>query len=532
MRHVCGSCEDSYLDRARHVPQRCQGIPDGDRYTYDADGRVLTSGAVVTKVEKSYDALGRVIRYADGAGGWTTTSYDAYSKPITQTTSLGTTTTYTYDRTAEPRGYLTSVTDSVAGTISATYGPDGQLATQTLPGGVRLTITYDANRTPTARTYTRVSDGTVIAAATALYNSKAQVAKSTTPASNRTYDYDLLNRLQDVRDVTNGIGICTTRHYTYNAHAGRTSTATATSTSSTCVDTANPGSTPVAQSAYTYDSADRLLTSGGNTWTYDPLGRITNAPVASTAAGRVTNAYYVNDLIQSQTIDGVARQSWTLDAAQRLSTTTAESWTNNAWAQTAQRVNHYANDSDSPAWISENAAQPNNVTRFVAGVEGDLALQTTKTGGRTLQLVDLHGDIMTTLTIADGSTTGDWTTVRHRTDDEFGNPIDLTTGGRRASPGTSPTSADRYGWLGSKQRSREALAGTILMGVRVYDPATGRFWSIDPVPGGSASAYDYSYQDPANKVDLDGKWWSWLKKAAKSAVKHWRGIVQTGLLHE
>jgi hypothetical protein len=43
------------------------------------------------------------------------------------------------------------------------------------------------------------------------------------------------------------------------------------------------------------------------------------------------------------------------------------------------------------------------------------------------------------------------------------------------------------------------------MGVRLYNPATGRFLSIDPVPGGNANAYDYVYQDPITKTDLTGK---------------------------
>lgn len=42
------------------------------------------------------------------------------------------------------------------------------------------------------------------------------------------------------------------------------------------------------------------------------------------------------------------------------------------------------------------------------------------------------------------------------------------------------------------------------MGVRFYDPTTGHFLSTDSVPGGSANAYDYVYQDPIKKFDLDG----------------------------
>ncbi|WP_306187096.1 RHS repeat-associated core domain-containing protein [Streptomyces sp. MK5] len=42
------------------------------------------------------------------------------------------------------------------------------------------------------------------------------------------------------------------------------------------------------------------------------------------------------------------------------------------------------------------------------------------------------------------------------------------------------------------------------MGVRRYDPSTGRFLSIDPVPGGSADAYEYCNGDPISHYDLDG----------------------------
>jgi hypothetical protein len=49
-----------------------------------------------------------------------------------------------------------------------------------------------------------------------------------------------------------------------------------------------------------------------------------------------------------------------------------------------------------------------------------------------------------------------------------------------------------------------------LMGVRVYNPLTGRFTSTDPVPGGSANPYEYGNQDPIDNFDLNGQWYySW-----------------------
>lgn len=46
----------------------------------------------------------------------------------------------------------------------------------------------------------------------------------------------------------------------------------------------------------------------------------------------------------------------------------------------------------------------------------------------------------------------------------------------------------------------------MLMGVRLYVPAIGRFLQVDPIPGGSANDYDYANQDPINAYDLDGRW--------------------------
>ncbi|GAB3364202.1 polymorphic toxin-type HINT domain-containing protein [Modestobacter lapidis] len=300
---------------------------------------------------------------------------------------------------------------------------------------------------------------------------------------------------------------------------------TAASGTTTCADPTNPGTTPVSTVNYTYDTADRLVSdtaTGAAGWVYDPLGRITDAPVASNPGARVANGFYVNDLIHTQTSDGVARQNWELDPIQRFSSYTSETWTTGAdgtpgWQQAVTKINHYDSDSDSPAWIVEDASLPDEVTRYVDGLDGALAQQTGKTGDRVLQLIDLHGDVMTTLPIPDGPTaTADWGAVRHKAADEFGNPTDLTSGGKLASTGAAPGSNDRYGWLGGAQRSTDALAGVTLMGVRLYDPATGRFWSTDPEPGGNATAYDYCSADPVNCTDLDGRW-SWsgvLKKVA------------------
>jgi len=503
--------------------------------TYDATSGDVTrvesrdpanDSTVVSATEKTFDKLGRMTRYDDGVGGVTTSVFDKFGKPTTVSDSLGTTTSFTYDRSVEPRGFATSVTDSVGGTLSATYGPDGQLLTQSMPGGVKLSMTYDANRTPITRKYSRTSDGQVLSSSEVLENGAGQWVKHTTAASAKTYSYDRIGRLTDVTDTTTGVGLCTARRYGFNDRAERTSLTTFVSGTSTCANPDGPGSAAVSTTGYTYDSADRLVSdtaTGAGAWIYDPLGRITTAPVRGSPGSTVTNAFYANDLVASQTIPGVARQTWTLDALQRFSSYTNEAWAvggdgQPGWQQAVTKVNHYDSDADSPAWIAEDTSLPNEVTRYVDGLDGNLAVQTGKTGARVLQLVDLHGDVMTTLPIRDGENTADWTALRHQAADEYGNPTDLTTGTIRASTGQSPGRDGRYGWLGGKQRSADALASVLLMGVRLYDPGTGRFWSVDPSPGGNATAYDYCSADPVNCSDLDGRW-GWLDKVVKTVKK-------------
>ena len=488
------------------------------------------AGAVVSTVKKSFDLLGRMTRYEDGNGGWTTSVFDAFGKPTSVTDSTGSTTSFTYDRTNEPRGFVTSVQDSVGGTVSAVYGPDGQVTEQVLPGGVALRIGYDANRTPTSRTYVRTADDKEIAVSAAVENSSGQMVTHATLAASKRYSYDALGRLTAVQDTISGTSLCAARTYGYSDRGNRLSLATAVSGTGACVDPAAAGSVPVDSTTYTYDTADRLVsesTVAAGAWVYDPLGRITTAPVRGPPGTTVQNAYYANDLIASQTIDGVARQSWTLDAIGRFATYRNEAWAvggngTPGWQEAVTKVNHYDSDSDSPAWIAEDASLPDEITRYVDGLDGNLAMETGKTGARVLQLIDLHGDVMTTLPIRDGENTADWTALKHQTADEFGNLTDLTTGGAIVTNGQAPGKDGRYGWLGGKQRSADAIAGVMLMGVRLYDPATGRFWSRDPSPGGNATAYDYCSGDPVNCTDLDGHWGLFknlVKKYAKKVAK-------------
>jgi RHS repeat-associated protein len=435
-------------------------------FTYDATtgapAKQTSNGTTITVTQ---DELGRRATYNDGTGDTTTTAYDSSDRPVTVTDSAPSTTTYTYDATT---GLTAAVTDSVAGTFTATgHDADGNLTAETLPGGYALTQSYDPAGHATIRTYTD-SGGTPVLTDTADYTAGGLRAghsenNGTTTAS--TYTYDNADRLTQAADDSGNS--CTTRAYTFASATSWDRTKLATDTSSTdCADTTT---TTTTTATHTYDSADRVSDTG---YTYDAFGRTTATPDGTTLA------YYTNDLVRQETT-ATTRQTWSLDALQRPASWTTQTLSGSTWTTTATKSNHYADNTDLPAWTTEDTS--GTITRDVDDLTGSLAATTDATGSTVLQLSDLHGDVTVQLTIAS-------TAVASHSYDEFGNS----------------TTTTRYGWLGAHQRSAETPTGLLLMGVRLYSPADGRFLQTDPVPGGSQTAYDYAGQDPVNTSDVMG----------------------------
>ncbi len=152
-------------------------------------------------------------------------------------------------------------------------------------------------------------------------------------------------------------------------------------------------------------------------------------------------------------------------------------------AKELTEVFHYAGPGDSPSWTARGTAW----TRNIIGIGGELAAIQDSVAGTSLQLTNLHGDVVATASLSQTATKPTATFEF----DEFGNP--------------KQSSTPRFGWLGGKLRRAELPSGVIQMGVRSYVPVIGRFISTDPVLGGSANAYDYVAQDPVNGFDLTGE---------------------------
>ncbi|MFE2528566.1 DNRLRE domain-containing protein [Streptomyces sp. NPDC059382] len=464
-------------------------IPD-QTYTYDPEAGHLTATASPGSgtITNTFDVLGRQMTYTDADGNTNSVQYDQLNRPVKSTDSAPSTVTYTYDHAAEPRGLLVALNDSVAGTFQAAYDGDGKVVAERLPGGYTMTQSTDPAGTPTGRTYTRDSDGTLVfsdAATVTTHNQWAARAGGAGQNGHRSYQYDAAGRLSAVNDT--GVTVCTRRSYGWDEHANRTSITTATSAPG--ADCSSTGGTT---STGTYDSADRR-TDGG--YAYDAFGRATNIP------GEGTLTYYSNDLVRQQTV-GSQRQTWALDATRRFRSWTVESNASGNWQTTETKVNHYSGGGDKPSWILEDAST-GAITRNVGSAGGGLGATTAKSGNVVLQLVDLHSDIALALPLD----TAQAPTVLST--DEFG---------RRSS-----TDKGRYGFFGAEQRSSETLGNLVMMGVRLYDPASGRFLQTDPVAGGSCSNYDYVCGDPVNAEDVTGclpckiPWYAWTG---------WRSSVQ------
>ncbi|MCA1832871.1 MAG: DNRLRE domain-containing protein [Actinobacteria bacterium] len=125
-----------------------------------------------------------------------------------------------------------------------------------------------------------------------------------------------------------------------------------------------------------------------------------------------------------------------------------------------------------------------SVTTMISGPSGLLVIDTN--GTPAYPLANAHGDVIGTVD-ATGVLTANPLV------DEFGKAV------------ANGQPVNGLGWLGDKERFTVAGNGTIRMGVRLYDPNLGRFLSVDPVEGGSASDYDYAKGDPVNDFDLDGR---------------------------
>jgi RHS repeat-associated protein len=448
------------------------GAPVKQKTTVEGTTKTITS---------VFNTLGELTSYTDADENTSTYTYDVDGRTEKTNDGKGTQTT-TYDTTT---GALVKLVDTAAGTFTGTYDVEGNLTTEGYPNGMNVNHTDNATGEETGLEYVKTTHCTSACTwfkDTVTPSITGQWLSQTSTLSNQSYTYDGAGRLTQTQDTPAGLG-CTTRIYAYDIETNRTGTTTRSpGVGGVC---ASEGGTT---ESHSYDMADRLTDTGVG---YDTFGDVTKLSAADAGGTELTSTYYVNGTLAGQT-QGGQTLGYYLDPEGRTRETISTGTVNSTV------TSHYSNEGDSPAWTVNTAGVWD---RDIGGIGGFAA---TQHNGETpvLQVENLHGDIVATVSLSETATglasTYDTT--------EYGVP-------RTGSP-------PKFSWLGGSQRSTELPSGVIAMGARSYIPQLGRFLQTDPIIGGSANAYAYTFGDPVNSSDPSGEYTPGWARGIGSVVAH------------
>jgi RHS repeat-associated protein len=472
--------------------------------TYSAStGRLTTSSTSAlgsepaSSLTRVWDDNGRLSSYTDADGDTSTYSYDLAGRQTSVQDPRGTRQT-SYDDADR----VSAVSDSaLSGSITATRDADGSLIREVLPDGVTGSTTYNEAGAPVSRKWERTagcaSNCTWFQSALSR-DGLGRVTRNTTLNSDQTFGYDAVGRIATVSDRRNAV--CTQRTYGYDKNSNRTSeTKTVSAANGSC------GSGSASTKATTVDAADRLTASG---YSYDLLGRTSAIPAQDTPSGSGTTLTHDVDDLLATTSAGSTTQSLTRDPNRRLRSDTSTS----TGLPTKTTLVRYASDEDVPSGRTSGSAWE----RYITDVDGTQIATRTNTSSTSWELTDLHGD--TVVTVAPGATTA---TLREYT--PFG-------AAAWSNASTGPVGLS-HGWAGGAGKlSSFAPGGLVQMGARTYNPTTGRFLEVDPIPGGGANAYDYANQDPLNQSDLGGDATVWQTHWTVPDAQKWSRRIEKAAL--
>ena len=429
-----------------------------------------TAGTITSIANK----LGELESYTDAAKNKTTYEYtiDGLVKKVNDEKG---TETYTYSETTGLPTELTNEYGTSKLTFTATYDSEGNMLSEGYPNSMTAKYSYNGVGKPTWLEYKKEKDCAtkcpeVWFSDGATPSIHGQWLGQTSTLSHQTYTYDAAGRLTEVQSTTEGK--CTTRLYAYDEDSNRVSQTTRQpGTEGKCANSGGEGQ------GYIYDTADRLNEPG---ITYNTFGDITVLPAQNSEDPELTSTYYTNNQLASQT-QNKQTITYTLDPAGRTLEANATGEPNKA-----DILSHYSGPSSTPAWTENTSTKA--WTRNINGINGSLSAIQNEGANPVLQLTNLHGDI-----IATASTSETATALTSKADtSEFGVP--------------TTTNPGKYAWLGSMGLPTELPSGVIGMGARSYVPQLGRFLQPDPVPGGSANAYSYTFDDPINTFDPSGEY--------------------------
>ncbi|HEX5307934.1 MAG TPA: SMP-30/gluconolactonase/LRE family protein [Solirubrobacteraceae bacterium] len=431
-----------------------------------------TAEGTTRETESIYDRLGELTSYRDADGHTTSYAYD--DGRLYSATNEAYERYYSYSSTGLPDeivDWAPGLYETLSG-FTASYDAEGNLTAETYPNGMTANRTLDSTGREVGIEYvktTNCSSGCVWYSQTEYPSIHGQTLSEASNFSSQAYGYDADGRLTTVQDSPSGEG-CTTRIYGYDQETNITSLTTrAPGGGGKC---ATEGGSAVNHS---YDSVNRLTDAGIE---YNAFGDITKLPAGDAGGSALTSAFYVNGTLASQSQNGETI-GYSVDPDGRDRETVSTGTTNSTVTYA------YGDEGDQPAWM-ENPYSGDR-THSVYGFEGELVAVQDGSEAPVLQIQDLHRNIVGTASSSETATgllsKGDST--------EYGVP-------RTSSP-------PKFAWQGAFALRTELPSGVVAMGARSYVPGVARFLQPDPIEGGSANAYAYTYGDPIESADPSGE---------------------------
>lgn len=427
-------------------------------YTYDNSDRLETRTDPRSHTASyAYDLADNISQVTDRGGQITAYTYDALDRLTQVVFNDQSTISYTYDLGDR----ITQISDSINGTIARgyddldrliqessargtvdySYDADGRRVSMTIDGQNAITYSYDD-----ADRLTSITKGS--ATASFAYDAASRRTSTTYPSGIvAAYSYDDANRLAGIT-FTNGQTTIGDLTYAYDATGNRT--AVGGSWARTGL--------PTALANGSYDVANRIVSWGGISSSYDVNGNLTNDG---------TNQYTWNARGQLASVSGGTSTTFAYDALGRRRSKTVGTTTTD-----------FLHDGPN---VAQESSGGTPVASFLAGPRIDEILTRTDAGGTASLLADGLGS-----TVALAAANGTIQTAY--TYEPFGR---ATVAGSAGSNSVTFT-------------GREAdLADLMFYRARFYNPQFGRFLSEDPIEfsSGTVNLYEYAFDNPTGYTD-------------------------------
>jgi RHS repeat-associated protein len=452
------------------------------------------TGSGEQKITQEFNRVGALASYVDAAGKTTTYEYEKEKdERLIKVTDEKGNQTLGYNETT---GALTSLKDSSGATFTATYDPEENLATETIaPAGLTASTTRNAVGEPVALKYVKETHCTEKCEwyfDDVTPSIHGQWLSQSSSLGKDSYSFNEAGWITEAQETPAGKTCPATRSYAYDADQNRTSL------TKRPAGTGSPCSTPEAEvEEHQYDTADRSLDAG---LTANPFGDVTVMPAGDAGGAALKSSFYADGQLATQEQSGQTI-SYSLDPARRAGETIATG------KSTSTVTDQYDGPGATPSWLAYSSGE---WTRNIHGISGALVATQKGTETPTLQLANLHGDIIGTMLNSETATKATLTSEAT----EYGVPT-----GTEAAP---------LSWLGTSAIRTELPSGAINLGARSYVPQAGRFLQPDPRPGGSGNAYVYSHGDPLNESDPSGELSLNSTSGGLSAVGEGEGVELQG----